>query len=137
MSALTIKERQAGDVVVLDMDGKVKIDGSNIVFRDTIRRLLKENQLKILLNLADVSYLDSSGLGELVASHFALSKRGGQIKLLHLTHSLHQLMAITKLLTVFDVYEDESEAVESFNSSPSKPEHLTVHAEEAHYETHS
>ena len=137
MSTLDIKERQVGNVIVLDMDGKVKIDGSNIVFRDTVRRLLKEGHLEILLNLAGVSYIDSSGLGELVSSHFALGKRGGQIKLLHLTHSLQQLMTITKLLTVFDVYENEAEAVKSFNTQGSKPEQPPVFAKGAHHEAHS
>lgn len=117
MSNLEIKERRVGDLVVLDMDGQMRIGGGSIVFRTTIRRLVEEGHDKILLNLAGVSNIDSSGLGELVSSHISLSRKGGEMKLLHLTQSLRELMTITKLSTVFDVYEDEPTAVASFKSA--------------------
>ncbi len=114
MAELNIRERQAGDVTVLDMEGKITIGEGSVTLRTTIRRLLEEGKKKILLNLAGVSYIDSSGIGELVSSYTAINKDGGQLKLLNLTQKLRDLLTITKLLTVFDVYEDESDALNSF-----------------------
>jgi anti-sigma B factor antagonist len=114
MAELEIKERQAGDVTVLDMDGKVTIGEGSVALRSAIRRLLEEGKKKILLNLAGVGYIDSSGIGELVSSFTAINKENGQLKLLNLTQKLQDLLAITKLLTVFDVYENEQEALSSF-----------------------
>jgi anti-sigma B factor antagonist len=116
MVNLEIKERHIGEIVVLDLDGQIRIGGGSVMFRTTIRRLVEEGKNKFLLNLAGVSNIDSSGLGELVSSHISLSKKGGEMKLIHLTQSLRELMTITKLLTVFDVYEDETRAVASFNA---------------------
>ena len=115
MAELEIKERQAGDVTVLDMDGKVTIGEGSVALRTAIRRLLEEGKKKILLNLAGVGYIDSSGIGELVSSYTAINKDGGQLKLLKLTQKLQDLLAITKLLTVFDVYDSEAEALNSYN----------------------
>lgn len=117
MINLEIKERRIGEIVVLDMEGQMRIGGGSIVFRTTIRRLVEEGNHKILLNLAGVSNIDSSGLGELVASHISLSKKSGEMKLLHLTQSLRELMTITKLSTVFEVFEDEATAIASFKGS--------------------
>ncbi|HYY56786.1 MAG TPA: STAS domain-containing protein [Pyrinomonadaceae bacterium] len=114
MAELDIKERQAGDVTVLDMDGKVTIGEGSVALRSAIRRLLEEGKKKILLNLAGVGYIDSSGIGELVSSYTAINKEQGQLKLLNLTQKLQDLLAITKLLTVFDVYENESDALNSY-----------------------
>ena len=114
MAELDIRERQAGDVTVLDMNGKVTIGEGSVALRTAIRRLLEEGKKKILLNLAGVGYIDSSGIGELVSSYTAINKEQGQLKLLNLTQKLQDLLAITKLLTVFDVYEDESEALNSY-----------------------
>jgi anti-sigma B factor antagonist len=114
MAELDIKERQAGDVIVLDMDGKVTIGEGSVALRSAIRRLLEEGKKKILLNLAGVGYIDSSGIGELVSSYTAINKENGQLKLLNLTQKLQDLLAITKLLTVFDVYENESDALNSY-----------------------
>ena len=119
MTNLNIEERHLGDVTVLDMEGKLTTDGGNVVLHRTIRRLLEDGRGQILLNLAGVVYIDSSGLGQLIASHIALSKRGGQMKILHLTQKLRELMTITKLLTVFDAYESESQALDSFQSRAS------------------
>ena len=114
MAELTISERQVGDVTVLDMDGKITIGEGSVALRTAIRRLLEESKKKILLNLAKVGYIDSSGIGELVSSYTAIGKENGQLKLLNLTQKLQDLLTITKLLTVFDVYESEDEALASF-----------------------
>ena len=114
MAELNIAERQAGDVTVLDMSGKITIGEGSVSLRTAIRRLLEEGKKRILLNLAGVSYIDSSGIGELVSSYTAINKEGGQLKLLNLTQKLRDLLTITKLLTVFDVYESEAEALTSY-----------------------
>lgn len=115
MAELNITERQAGDVTILDMDGKVTIGEGSVALRSTIRRLLGEGKSKILLNLGGVGYVDSSGIGELVSSFTAVNKEGGTLKLLNLTQKIQDLLAITKLLTVFDVFENEGEALASYN----------------------
>lgn len=114
MINLYINERRVGDVTVLDMKGRVRLGGGTISLHKAIRCLVEEGKLQILLNLADVSHIDSSGLGELISGHISLAAQGGAIKLLHLTESLRELMTITKLLTVFDVYDNEAEALSSF-----------------------
>src|SRR6266403_4403061 len=114
MSELNIRERQAGDVTVLDMDGRITIGEGSVALRGAVRRLLEEGKKHILLNLAGVGYIDSSGIGELVSSFTAINKDGGQLKLLNLTQKLRDLLTITKLLTVFDVYESEADALNSY-----------------------
>ncbi len=114
MSNLNIHERRIGDVTVLDMDGNIRIGGSNIALKKAIQNLVAEGRNQIVLNLARVTYIDSSGLGELISSHVTSNHKGGQIKLLNLTQRFHELMTITKLITIFDVYTDESEAIGSF-----------------------
>lgn len=115
MAELDISERLMGDVTILDMSGKITIGEGSVALRTAIRRLLEEGKKKILLNLAKVGYIDSSGIGELVSSYTAIGKEeGGQLKLLNLTQKLQDLLTITKLLTVFDVYESEEEALNSF-----------------------
>lgn len=116
MSNLNIKERKVGNVTILDIDGNLRIGEGSVVLHKAIRGLLENGQNQILLNLAHVAYIDSSGLGELVAGHVALRKSGGRIKLLHLTQRVRELMMITKLLTVFEGYESESEALDSFKT---------------------
>ncbi|HXG84163.1 MAG TPA: STAS domain-containing protein [Pyrinomonadaceae bacterium] len=115
MAELNITERQAGDITILDMNGKVTIGEGSVALRTTIRRLLGEGKKNILLNLGQVGYVDSSGIGELVSSFTAVNKEGGKLKLLNLTQKIQDLLAITKLLTVFDVYESESEALSSYS----------------------
>lgn len=117
MTSQKTNGRQVGNVTVLDMDGNIRIGDSTVALKEAIRGLLAEGKNQILLNLARVAYIDSLGLGELISIHITLKKNGGQIKLLHLTQRLRELMTITKLLTVFDVYEDEAEALDSFRES--------------------
>ena len=114
MAELNISERQAGDITILDMNGKVTIGEGSVALRTTIRRLLGEGKKKILLNLGSVGYVDSSGIGELVSSFTAVNKESGSLKLLNLTQKIQDLLAITKLLTVFDVYDSEADALSSF-----------------------
>jgi len=114
MAELDVKERQAGDVTVLDLRGEVRIGEGSIALRDAIRNLADTGKKKLLLNLAGVSYIDSSGIGELIANYTTVSRQGGQLKLLKLTDRVQNLLVITKLLTVFDAYEDEAEALQSF-----------------------
>ena len=115
MADITISERQAGDVTILEMEGKVTIGEGSVALRTTIRRLLGDGKTKILLNLGKVGYIDSSGIGELVSSFTAVNKEQGTLKLLNLTQKIQDLLAITKLLNVFDVFENEDEALASFN----------------------
>jgi anti-sigma B factor antagonist len=115
MSDINISERQAGDITILDLAGKVTIGEGSVALRNAIRRLLGEGKNKILLNLSGVGYIDSSGIGELVSSFTAVNKEGGVLKLLNLTQKIQDLLAITKLLTVFDVYDSEAEALSSYS----------------------
>ncbi|HVF48811.1 MAG TPA: STAS domain-containing protein [Pyrinomonadaceae bacterium] len=114
MAELNIKERQAGDVTILDMEGKITIGEGSVAMRGAIRRLIEEGKKKVLLNLSNVGYVDSSGIGELVSSFTTINREGGQLKLLNLTQKIRDLMVITKLHTVFDVYDDEATALNSF-----------------------
>ena len=113
---MTIETRTAGPVTILDIHGKITIGEGSAEVRSTVRDLLQAGKKDILLNLGDVSYVDSSGIGELVSSFTTVSNQGGQLKLLNLTKKLKELLAITKLLTVFDSYEDEKTALASFSS---------------------
>jgi len=114
MAQLNINQRQAGDVTILDLTGEIRIGGGSTDLRNAIRDRIAGGNNKILLNLAGVKYIDSSGIGELVANYTTASRDGGQLKLLKLTDKVQDLLVITKLLTVFDVYDNESEALSSF-----------------------
>jgi anti-anti-sigma factor len=111
---LYIHERREGDVAILDLRGRIRISGGTLALHRSIRCLLEEGKTKILLNLAGVTHIDSTGLGELISSYVTLSNKGGQIKLVHLTERLQDIMTITKLLTVFDIYDNETDALASF-----------------------
>ena len=115
MAELNIKQRQAGDVSILDLDGQVRMGDSATALRGAIRGLVAGGNKKILLNLAGVKYIDSGGIGELIANYTTVGRGGGQMKLLNLTDKVQDLLVITKLLSVFDVYENEPEALSSFN----------------------
>ncbi|MGH9906830.1 MAG: STAS domain-containing protein [Pyrinomonadaceae bacterium] len=117
MINLYINQRRVGEVTVLDLKGRVRIGGGTVALHKAIRSLVEEGKTQILLNLAGVTHIDSSGLGELISSHITLSNKGGEIKLAHLTERLRELMTITKLLTVFDVYDDEPQALSSFTGN--------------------
>jgi len=110
---MLLKPRRLDDVVVLDLSGKITIGEGTLIIRDAIRKLLEAGDRKFLLNLADCDYIDSSGLGELVTSFTTVRNAGGELKLLNLTKRVQDLLQITKLLTVFESYNDETEAVKS------------------------
>lgn len=114
MINLYINERQVEDVTILDLKGRERIRGVTIALHESIRCLAGEGKVQVLLDLAWVKHIDSAGLGELIASHVTLDKKGGALKLMHMTESVHELMTITKLLAVFDVHDDEPKALASF-----------------------
>jgi anti-sigma B factor antagonist len=114
MAELDVKERQAGDVTILDLSGAVRIGEGAVALREAVRRLANNGKKKVLLNLGSVNYMDSSGVGELIANYTTLSRDGGQLKLLNLTDKIQNLLVITKLLTVFDAFDNEAEALASF-----------------------
>jgi anti-sigma B factor antagonist len=110
---LYINERRVDGVTILDLKGRERIRGVTSLHK-SIRCLASEGKTQVLLDLASVKHIDSIGLGELVSSHVTLDDKGGALKLMHMTESVHELMTITRLLTVFEVYDDEPEAVASF-----------------------
>jgi anti-sigma B factor antagonist len=114
MAELDVKERQAGDVTILDLSGEVRIGDASVALREAMRKLVDSGKTKVLLNLGGVKYMDSTGIGELIANYTTLSRKGGQLKLLNLTERIQNLLVITKLLTVFDSYDNEAEALKSF-----------------------
>ncbi len=111
---MKIVERQIGDVVILDLHGKILIGEGDDALREAVTQLADAGKTKILLNLADVPYVDSAGLGEIVRTYTTVSRKGGKLKLLNLTKKIQDLLSITKLLTVFETYESENDAVRSF-----------------------
>ena len=112
--SVKLNTRQVGDVSVIDVAGRITLGEGSSALRDQIRELVGKNQKNILLNLGEVSYIDSSGIGELVSGFTTVTNQGGQLKLLNLTKRVKDLLQITKLYTVFDVHEDEAAAVRSF-----------------------
>jgi anti-sigma B factor antagonist len=114
---MQIEERKVGDVVVLDLKGKVMLGEGDELLKDKVSSLLNQGYKKIVLNLAEVPYIDSAGLGEIVRTFTTVSRQGGSLKLLNLTKRITDLLSITKLLTVFDTFESETEAVNSFSAA--------------------
>jgi anti-sigma B factor antagonist len=114
MVNLYLNERRVEDVTILDLKGRERIRGATIALHESIRCLAREGKVQVLLDLAWVKHIDSGALGELIASHVTLDQKGGALKLIHMTESVYELLTITKLLTVFDVYDDEPEALASF-----------------------
>jgi len=106
--------RQVDSVIVIDISGRITLGEGCTQLRELIRDLLSKGNKQILLNLADVTYIDSSGIGELVSAFTAVSNQGGQLKLLNLTKKVHDLLQITKLYTVFDIHDDEAKGIASF-----------------------
>jgi len=111
---MKIETRTIGDIRVLDCSGKITLGEGTMTVRNTVRDILKSDGKKIILNLGDVNYIDSSGIGELVSTYTTVTNSGGQLILLNLTKKIHELLAITKLLTVFQVFENEQAALASF-----------------------
>ena len=114
MINLYLNARRVEDVTILDLKGRERIRGVTMALHESIRCLAREGKIQVLLDLSWVKQIDSGGLGELVSSHVTLDEKGGALKLMHMTESVHQLMTMTKVLPVFDVYDDEPEALASF-----------------------
>jgi anti-sigma B factor antagonist len=115
---MQIEERPVGEVIVLDLKGKVTLGDGDQLLKDKVNSLVNQGRRKILLNLEGVPYIDSAGLGEIVRTYTTVSRQGGSLKLVNLTKRITDLLAITKLLTVFETFDAESEAVRSFSASP-------------------
>ena len=112
--SVKLTNRQVGDVTVIDVAGRITLGEGSSTLRDALRDLVKSDHKKILLNLKDVTYIDSSGIGELVSGFTTVANQGGVVKLLSLTKRVQDLLQITKLYTVFEVFDDEAKAVQSF-----------------------
>lgn len=106
--------RKIGDVQIVDWKGKITLGEETMAIRNTVRNIVKNGGKKLVLNLGEVHYIDSAGVGELVSTYATVTNAGGHLKLLNLTKKIHEVLAIAKLLTVFDVYEDEKAAIASF-----------------------
>ncbi|MGH9325147.1 MAG: STAS domain-containing protein [Terriglobia bacterium] len=115
--SMKAKNRHVDAVTIIDLSGRITLGEDLAELRQMIRNLLAQGQKQILLDLGDVTYIDSSGIGELVSGFTAVSNQGGQLKLLNLTKRVHDLLQITKLLTVFEVYDDEPTAIASFHKA--------------------
>jgi anti-sigma B factor antagonist len=113
---MDIKERVVGGVSILDLSGKIVLGEGDIQLKERIKDLLGDGQRRILLNLAEVNYIDSAGLGTLIGSYTTAKRDGGSLKLVNLTKRIQDLLAITKLITVFETFDSEAEALASFNS---------------------
>ena len=112
--SVKLSTRQVGDVAVIDVAGRITLGEGSSALRENLRDMVSKNQKKILLNLGEVSYIDSSGIGELVSGFTTVTNSGGQLKLLNLNKRVKDLLQITKLYTVFDVHEDEAGAIRAF-----------------------
>src|SRR6476660_6276348 len=112
---MKVGSRQVDGVTIVDCSGRITLGEGSVVLRDAVKDLLSKGQKKIVLNLADVNYIDSSGIGELVSAYTTVKNQGGELKLLNLTKKVHDLLQITKLYTVFDVKDEEAAAVKSFS----------------------
>ncbi|MBX3280689.1 MAG: STAS domain-containing protein [Acidobacteria bacterium] len=113
---MTITERKSGDVTVLDVEGKILLGEGDVQLKRKIDELTERKETKLLLNLANVPYMDSGGLGEIVRSYTTVKRAGGELKLLNATKRISDLLTITKLITVFEIFEDEAEAVKSYSA---------------------
>lgn len=114
---MQIAERVVSDVVILDVKGRITLGEGDEVLKDKVNSLVNQGKKKIVLNLADVPYVDSAGLGEIVRTYTTVSRQGGSLKLLNLTKRISDLLSITKLLTVFETFDAEKDAVASFSAS--------------------
>jgi anti-sigma B factor antagonist len=109
-----IEQRSVGEVTIIDLKGKMTLGEGDELLRDKVNSLIQQNLKKLVLNLAEVPYIDSAGLGEIVRTYTTVSRHGGQLKLLNLTKRITDLLAITKLLTVFETFDNENDALRSF-----------------------
>jgi anti-sigma B factor antagonist len=113
---MTLHQRAIGDVTIIDLAGRLTVEDGADDFRDLVRQLLRDGRAKLVLNFRDAPYIDSTALGEIVRAYTSATRKGGTLKLLSVTARVHELLMITKLLTVFDLFDAEAEAVKSFGA---------------------
>jgi anti-sigma B factor antagonist len=113
---MQIHQRTVGDVTIVDLQGKITLGEGDELLRDKVNSLIQQGQKKLVLNLAEVPYIDSAGLGEIVRTYTTVSREGSSLKLLNLTKRIKDLLAITKLATIFETFDNEAEAVKSFGA---------------------
>ena len=113
---MTINDRTIGDITVIDIEGRITIDDGADQFRDRVRGLLRDGHAKLILNFRQASYIDSTALGEIVRSYTSATRKGGTLKLLSVPPRVYELLVVTKLLSVFDLFDDEAEAIKSFGT---------------------
>jgi anti-sigma B factor antagonist len=113
---MTISERSIGDVTVIDVDGRITIQEGADEFRDLTRSRIRDGHVRLVLNLQKVPYIDSTALGEIIRSYTSTTRKGGSVKLLNVSPHVHQLLVITSLLSIFDLFDSEAEAVKSFGT---------------------
>jgi anti-sigma B factor antagonist len=111
---MTLHERWIGDVTIIDINGRMTVEDGAEIFRDVVRHLIRQGRVKLVLNFHDASYIDSTALGEIICAYTSATRKGGTLKLLNVTTRIHELLIITKLLSVFDLFDAEAEAVKSF-----------------------
>ena len=111
---MTLHERWIGDVTIIDINGRMTVEDGAEIFRDVVRHLVRQGRVKLVLNFHDASYIDSTALGEIICAYTSATRKGGTLKLLNVTTRIHELLIITRLLSVFDLFDAEAEAVKSF-----------------------
>jgi anti-sigma B factor antagonist len=114
---MEMKERDSGGVTILDLSGRIIQGGGDLILKDKLQSLVQQGKKNILLNLAEVGYIDSAGLGGLVSAHITLSREGGRVKLVNVTKKLHDLLSITKLHLVFETFDSEAAAIDSYREA--------------------
>ena len=115
---MTLHERWLDEVTVIDIDGRITVQDGADAFRDAVRALIRQGRVKLVLNLRDAAYIDSTALGEIVRAYASVTRKGGTLQLLSVPRRIHELLVVTKLLSVFDLFDAETEAVKSFGVSP-------------------
>ena len=111
---MTLHERWIGDITIIDIDGRITVQDGADTFRDVVRQLVRQGRVKLVLNFHDAAYIDSTALGEIVRAYTSVTRQGGALKLLDVTARVHELLVITRLLSVFDLFDAEAEALKSF-----------------------
>jgi anti-sigma B factor antagonist len=111
---MTLHEHWISDVTIIDIDGRITVQDGADIFRDAVRKLVRQGRVKLVLNVHDASYIDSTALGEIIRAYTSATREGGTLKLLNVPARIHELLMITRLLSVFDLFDGEGEAVKSF-----------------------
>ena len=118
---MTLHERWIGEVTIMDIDGRIAVQDGADIFRDAVRQLVRRGRVKLVLNFHDASYIDSTALGEIIRAYTSATRDGGTLKLLNVPARVHELLMITKLLSVFDLFDGEAEALKSFGVARGNP----------------